>query len=106
MSDTPTDRTHPDFPWTGGSTVATNDDIAAAIAHVKAWVTRLMGLDQPPVPGVTTQPADGSVPVQASALTLTAEGAEQQAVPYAGLPAQPGPGEATETGGDPNAVPA
>lgn len=39
----PNDRTHPDFEWKGGSHSATQDDVAAAIEHVKAWFNRQLG---------------------------------------------------------------
>jgi len=71
MPDPTVDRTSPDAEWIGDPFVASNHDVAAAIAHVKAWVLRELGRppappEQPPVPGVTTQPTDGSVPQQTS----------------------------------------
>lgn len=40
MSGTTPDRTSPDHDWTGNSSSASNDDVADAIAHVKAWAMR------------------------------------------------------------------
>ena len=58
MPDTPVDPTHPDYEWPGGSGAATKDEIAAAVAHVKAWVARLTGKAEPAAP--TEAPADAT----------------------------------------------
>ena len=77
MSDS-TDPSHPDYVWPGGDRAASKNEIANAVAHIKAWIARELAAvgvnlptvakpeppEQPPVPGVTTQPTDGSVPMQ------------------------------------------
>jgi hypothetical protein len=55
MADT-TDRTHPDHNWTGDSMGASNDDLAAAVEHLKAWFKQEMGKLAPATPAPVPTP--------------------------------------------------
>lgn len=39
MSDS-TDPSHPDYVWPGGDRAASKNEIANAVAHIKAWIAR------------------------------------------------------------------
>ena len=87
MSDPVTDPSHPDYVWPGGDRAASKNEIANAVAHIKAWITRELATvgvnlptvakpeppEQPPVPGVTTQPTPAPVPEQPAAEEVGAE---------------------------------
>lgn len=73
MADTNTpDRTDPDHNWTGNAAVASNHDVADAIAHMKAWFAREIAAVKaavaskpapaaiPPAPVVTANPTSGT----------------------------------------------
>lgn len=60
------DRTNPDHEWTGDDNAASNNDVAAAVAHLKAWFARelaALGLSKPTAPEPPEAPTSGSTDV-------------------------------------------
>ncbi len=95
MSDS-TDPSHPDYVWPGGDRAASKNEIANAVAHIKAWIARelaAVGVNLPTVakPEPPEQPAEPApVPEQPAAEEVGAEQASlTDAPPVAAAPADP-----------------
>ena len=96
MSDS-TDPSHPDYVWPGGDRAASKNEIANAVAHIKAWITRelaTVGVNLPAVvvpETVPEQPAEPApVPEQPAAEEVGAEQASlTDAPPVAAASADP-----------------
>lgn len=80
MPDTPvTDPTHPDFAWIGSEAVASKNEVADAVTHMKAWfrreLARLEGKPIPaaPVPVPVPVPAPAPAPTPSVAIPVAAE---------------------------------
>ena len=101
MSDS-TDPSHPDYVWPGGDRAASKNEIANAVAHIKAWIARelaAVGVNLPtamvaeelppePTPEPPAEPAP--VPEQPAAEEVGAEQASMtDAPPVAAASADP-----------------